>query len=194
MSLPHGSVDRNWRKRATPPRPRASLPHGSVDRNTDIVMAWTDAASRSLTGAWIETLRSSSRRSRAASLPHGSVDRNCVNRCWLPLVAVAPSRERGSKHRQSAVLGRLRRRSLTGAWIETPSNSTSTPSLNRSLPHGSVDRNSEIADAAFDETLSLPHGSVDRNLSDVTERRGLDCRSLTGAWIETRPPRIALRR
>ncbi len=97
-----------------------SLPHGSVDRNLINPMTLAAGASRSLTGAWIETIswRMQSRSS-----------------------AVAPSRERGSK---------LQRCAAGGGGCK-----------------------------------SLPHGSVDRNSDSAARLKKHRCRSLTGAWIET---------
>ena len=105
-SLPRGSVDRNktrWR-RLSPTT--VSLPRGSVDRNC-CAHARTGPSQR--------------------SLPRGSVDRNRRIAGDAPLLTVAPSRERGSKHvtGQSSGLKRLAGRSLAGAWIETRSFPTS---------------------------------------------------------------------
>ena len=199
-SLPHGSVDRNSGGRTSaymlfvaPSRERGSkpvrppgarlaarsLPHGSVDRNKDDGRYKRKDASRSLTGAWIET-RPAQRRATTCR--------------------VAPSRERGSKPaRAGRVLEIVGRRSLTGAWIETRGhqhngackNSRSltgawietslaplrrpqiwvAPSRERgsklrvgqkpgtgdgSLPHGSVDRNSKYTDGRFDRSHVAP--------------------------------------
>ena len=135
-------------------------------------------------------------RPRSESLPHGSADRNAKephghDRRTL----VAPSRERGSKHRRGRRLMRrhnqslphgsadrnssdsnaagTRRRSLTGARIETSSIMQAPSQRFGSLPHGSADRNSreracqqEMAASGW----SLPHGSADRNMTRARYR------------------------
>ena len=75
-----------------------SLPHGSADRNDLDEALAAGLYGRSLTGARIETV--------------------AVTRA-VSRVAVAPSRERGSKHAAVHRAGRVGRRSLTGARIET---------------------------------------------------------------------------
>ena len=97
-SLPHGSADRNVTEMQGAGAGLRSLPHGSADRNTFAASGLLVAGGRSLTGARIETDASSPIR-RATG--------------------VAPSRERGSKHRETA-----------GRRIRATS-----------LPHGSADRN-----------------------------------------------------
>ncbi len=77
----------------------------------------------------------------AESLPHGGVDRNLGS----------PSGQQQS-----------RRRSLTGAWIETCRWPSRKPDA-RSLPHGGVDRNGSNLTASGGNPGSLPHGGVDRN-------------------------------
>src|SRR5690606_10564944 len=55
-----------------------------------------------------------------------------------------------------------------------------------SLPHGSVDRNYKYLASGANLDESLPHGSVDRNRGHGRPPSIRYCRSLTGAWIETR--------
>ena len=81
----------------------------------------------------------------------------------LTLTWVAPSRERGSK----PLVCRARRRG------------------DRSLPHGSADRNRDISEDRALKRLSLPHGSADRNLTFGIGAEVRRRRSLTGARIET---------
>ena len=99
---------------------RLSLPHGSVDRNFGQLVAVQPGAGRSLTGAWIETSLRAANSDRSTSLPHGSVDRNVRS------IALAHRRAGRSlagawietmKH--LALLASCQSRSLTGAWIET---------------------------------------------------------------------------
>ena len=143
--------------------------------------------SRSLTGAWIETSHrrfaprdhavapsrerglklgaaSPARRHQgvAPSRERGLKLRNDCRR--VPSKCVAPSRERGLKQDLQAISAhRQRRRSLTGAWIETfPSTSIRKPYPRRSLT------------GAWIETPTA------RRI--IFSWRG---RSLTGAWIET---------
>ena len=120
--------------------------------------------SRSLTGARIETAPGwSGRRGRR----------------------VAPSRERGSKRDQTHH-GRL------GVW-SLPHGSADRNGIpehcwldnGRSLPHGSADRNDLRGSGQNHRWRSLPHGSADRNFANVLVINGVDCRSLTGARIET---------
>ncbi len=97
-------------------------------------------------------------------------------------------------------------RSLTGAWIETRWTGRAIPTRivapsrergsklerlahglggRRSLPHGSVDRNSAAVIRRCTCVASLPHGSVDRNRMFAKPFLMAAGRSLTGAWIET---------
>ena len=73
--------------------------------------------SRTLTGAWIETMT------------WGRVS---------PLLRVAPSRVRGLKPVSGSVMVLVSSRTLTGAWIETPPEIPQSPS-GSSHPHGCVD-------------------------------------------------------
>ena len=207
-SLPHGSADRNIAAMNLASYLDGSLPHGSADRNNAELEQERQDCRRSLTGARIEThtarhanLRAGVAPSRERgskrsplrwwtptwrSLPHGSADRNggmspeqafgrrrsltgarIETRAPAPSAlpqTVAPSRERGSKHR----LGRA----PPGRRI-------------RSLPHGSADRNKLTEPAMASGRLSLPHGSADRNSSTSTATLSCCSRSLTGARIET---------
>ena len=56
-SLPHGSVDRNLSSGIVLSIAPRSLPHGSVDRNNHVGHCQGLNCGRSLTGAWIETVR-----------------------------------------------------------------------------------------------------------------------------------------
>ena len=140
--------------------------------------------SRSLTGAWIETDRRRRPRliftvapSRERGLKHDVPGRDVFRRQVAPsrerglkpfgdlraheLDAVAPSRERGLK--PTGVFADVREgrgRSLTGAWIETITQTrrggsrSVAPSRERGLkrPGGAPNRTA---------AMSLPHGSVD---------------------------------
>ena len=73
--------------------------------------------SRTLTGAWIETVRAKQQ---------------------IPKVNVAPSRVRGLKQGRTWNKIRVESRSLTGAWIETDA-ADACVERNMSHPHGCVD-------------------------------------------------------
>ncbi len=118
-----------------------SLPHGSADRNNRLGQVCDG---------------------RTVSLPHGSADRNTTTGQASPAIPVAPSRERGSKHRLPGAHVGFRGRSLTGARIETIR-----------------------AHCCIRDIASLPHGSADRNMQVAATSGWLRRRSLTGARIET---------
>ena len=207
-SLPHGGVDRNLGYPDPAAHLRESLPHGGVDRNgafaadagvdrgRSLTGAWIETRTRrapgpgaivapsrgrgskplagplsprgeyggrSLTGAWIETATSADMRSSNRSLPHGGVDRNAVMTPAAMLLAVAPSRGRGSK----------------------PTNGRPIAAHDTSLPHGGVDRNPDQNNSPPIGVTSLPHGGADRNRRESPISRTSSGRSLTGAWIET---------
>ena len=195
MSLPHGGVDRNY-DAAGDVLPRKVAPsrgRGSKPRNTSVA---SGLFSRSLTGAWIETCFFAPDKpvEESRSLTGAWIETpDCANRKRLMLVA--PSRGRGSKQTVRHIAGQ---------------NSAS-------LPHGGVDRNRPSTCCAKPMASSLPHGGVDRNFAAgigkaqriVAPSRGRGskpavdqarfapaCRSLTGAWIETRlacePPEISM--
>ena len=170
-----------------------SLPHGSVDRNRCKGLVALDAAGRSLTGAWIETVTTRGTAGPAAVAPSRERGSKLPGRFFHPATVVAPSRERGSK---------------LGSWVPGLELASSLPhgSVDRngqarkgyvgrgaSLPHGSVDRNVRSWDIRRGHSRSLPHGSVDRNSTVLLSALLSTSRSLTGAWIET-PPRPRLPR
>ena len=183
-SLPHGGVDRNQDRAAAagaavvaPSRGRGSkllrpryrvggdeesLPHGGVDRNRRKLTSLRSTSSRSLTGAWIETV--------IYVDGNAAVSGRSLTGAWIETPAarperrqarVAPSRGRGSKQKHA---------------LEKRYGS-------KSLPHGGVDRNIRPYRRPRDCDGSLPHGGVDRNI-DVAAFYGQALgRSLTGAWI-----------
>ena len=163
-----------------------SLPHGSADRNSETRRCRNGRECRSLTGARIET---------ALARPRI---------CGLP---VAPSRERGSKRGDVGIVGEGGRSLPHGSADRNIRQRPTRISGGRSLPHGSADRNHVLVERLRDEGKSLPHGSADRNCEErdlfaLPDRSlphgsadrnsvgwwavaGDDCRSLTGARIET---------
>ena len=140
-----------------------SLPHGSADRNPEMGRKTVIRRSRSLTGARVETSIFKAKRGGTR---------------------VAPSRERGSKHRREQPIGRR------GVAPSRERGSKLLAILNcfrggRSLPHGSADRNSRRTKVISPNSVSLPHGSADRNAAMDTTDVASGGRSLTGARIET---------
>ena len=141
------------------------------------------------------------------SLPRGSVDRNCCQAWRTQRPAVAPSRERGSKHRVLAdalrchVVAPSRERGSKHKLRDHGRRCPSVaPSRERgSKPSGSDAWHKERAVApsrergskqqtrvtASQSVRSLPRGSVDRNSRKEFVRAVNGCRSLAGAWIET---------
>ena len=75
-SLPHGGVDRNSISFAVEPlRASRSLTGAWIETHI-AVNKFSTLSRRSLTGAWIETTLAGVLDVGAASLPHGGVDRN----------------------------------------------------------------------------------------------------------------------
>ena len=131
-----------------------------------------------------------------------------------PELVVAPSRERGSKRPVSAMFGGWRRvapsrergskpprsRTARGPAAVAPSRERGSKPrrTGRGMPRGLVapsrERGSKHARQQRDHGVheSLPHGSVDRNATSCCSGCSRPSRSLTGAWIETRPWRAAL--
>ncbi len=127
--------------------------------------------SRSLTGARIETSDPScTTLAGQRSLPHGGADRN---------------------NPASYNVYDFSGRSLTGARIETLPASRSAPSAMVAPSRG---RGSKRPDPAwsFPRRQSLPHGGADRNMHDGEVLALIECRSLTGARIETISARAGL--
>ncbi len=108
---------------------------------------------------WNGTLASKDR----GSLPHGSVDRNIQVVLGGAQRLVASSRERGSKLRDDVSIPSL-------------------PNVASSRERGSKPPTGQLLRRI---QRSLPHGSVDRNLALLDESRDDARRFLTGAWIET---------
>ena len=210
VSLPHGSADRNssviqalavarcrsltGARIETPSRwpsirRASSLPHGSADRNRDRLKLGSRRKGRSLTGARIETRpRTSATARRTGRSLTGARIETPARRRASPCGRVAPSRERGSKHRPlpDVIAIDAYGRSLTGARIEThPSRAFLDRCVNASLPHGSADRNTVAVAKHVTPTRSLSHGSADRNRRPTLRTRMGASRSLTGARIET---------
>ena len=186
-----------------------SLPHGSADRNSQQNKLHNGYASRSLTGARIETSRLRARRGLAGrSLPHGSADRNRLLAGWSGPCA-------GRSLTGARIETRSARRAARWCWVAPSRERGSKQSIGndghhgaRSLPHGSADRNEIIsAEAAMGmvapsrERGSKPPRPLRRaaggKVAPSRERgskhglvgqlqREEGGRSLTGARIETR--------
>ena len=125
---------------------------------------------RSLTGAWIETVCGRNNVSRPPVAPlRGRGLKRAIPVDIRNRGVVAPLRGRGLKHAFAVHDLFDQRRSLTGAWIETP------PNLHTS---------SRIAVAPL-------RGRGLKHARDHAGGRVWDRRSLTGAWIETRRTRAS---
>ena len=190
LSLPHGSADRNNAAQPGYGSPRRSLtgPRNDPPR----------IASRSLTGARIETMQFVQPQLISVSLPHGNADRNAVLLERWTSSRVAPSRERGSKpkQRKDLIAGRslphgsadrniqVQRRSLTGARIETRRNRT--PAC-RSLTGARIETRCVGTHAPQLINRVAPSRERGSKRRPPMRRGGSSSsRSLTGARIETR--------
>ena len=102
----------------------------------------------------------------------------------LALCRVAPSRERGSKQVVTLENGLLRRRSLTGAWIETQASRAGslTAPVAPSRERGSKPGRQRGTGRAGRRSLTGAWIETTFRCWDANSIRG---RSLTGAWIET---------
>ena len=149
-SLPHGSADRNLAKPrllevqagVAPSRERGSKRDVERELVQVILSLPYGSADRNI------FLPSKAKRSRR-SLPHGSADRNRVTGRQVPV---------------------LRRRSLTGARIETLSQSRG-PIRSRVAPSRERGSKRRDRDACRRPGRSLPHGSADRNEHPARGRR-----------------------
>ena len=208
MSLLHGGVDRNPTTPAvhlsstcrsftgawieTPvsttssEQPSASLLHGGVDRNTSRSSSWPApppvAPSR---GRGSKQLGKVVRDLQRWSLLHGGVDRN--SRSKIHASSARWSLLHGGVDRNSERILKpqmIKRRSFTGAWIETRRSRCRRQAKGVAPSRG---RGSKPAQRPVGRSVaaSLLHGAVDRNRYPGRPKRPAWSRSFTGAWIET---------
>ena len=142
-----------------------SHPHGCVNWNRFYKTWYGNNISRTLTGAWIETSIGQSSLADTLVAPSRVRELKLTTEVLQTSeTAVAPSRVRELKLTGNEDGTDFDCRTLTGAWIETPSRQVVQRKA-MSHPHGCVNWNDKEHVFSGGRKLSHPHGCVNWNYS-----------------------------